>query len=74
MEYETKITRAYLGYKFVEPHLSTLNADSIDDAKKQLSKEAWKLELASPSVLVMSMLIKQEKGWLNIRTGVIVND
>lgn len=74
MKYETKITRAYLGYKFVEPHLSTLDANSLDDAKKQLAKEAWQLEIASPSVLVMSMLIKQDKGWLNIRTGAIVNE
>ncbi len=74
MKYETKITRAYLGYSFVEPHLSTLDADSLDDAKKQLAKEAWKLERASPSVLVMSMLIKQDNGWLNIRTGKTIND
>jgi len=74
MNYDTKVTRTFQGVTPLNPILTTIDADSIEDAKKQLDKLGWKIEVTNPSNLVMELLIKTDKGWLDIRTGEYSNE
>ena len=73
MNYDCKITRSYIYWKedARETYNVTLDAESLLDAKIELKKIAWRLELSSGSKLVQDVLIKTDDGWLDILTDKI---